>query len=102
MANEEELGEVRFKRGIFQGDLLSPLLFIVTMIPLTLALRRMTCGYAIGRDREKNNHLFSMDDLKLLIYGKNENEIDFLVQSVVQTVRIFAWSSGLRSVRCLQ
>ena len=59
VANREELGEVTFKRGIFQGDSLSRLVFIVTMIPLTLVLRRMTCGYAIGRDREKNNHLNS-------------------------------------------
>ena len=34
-ANDEVLGEVDIKRGIFQGDSLSPLLFVVIMIPLS-------------------------------------------------------------------
>ena len=35
-ANGETLGEIETRRGIFQGDSLSPLLFVVAMIPLTL------------------------------------------------------------------
>ena len=39
------LGTINVKRGIFQGDSLSPLLFVVTMIPLSLVLREINAGY---------------------------------------------------------
>ena len=39
-ANGEDLGEVNVKRGIFQGDSLSPLMFMLSMVPLSLILRR--------------------------------------------------------------
>ena len=35
-----EFGEIEIKRGIFQGDSLSPLLFVLAMIPLSLILRK--------------------------------------------------------------
>ena len=60
------------KRGIFQGDSLSPLLFIVTMIPLILLLRREAMGYKFGQEGRKMNHLLFMDDLKL--YGRDKDE----------------------------
>ena len=38
--NDEHLGEADVKRGIFLGDSLSLLSFILSMIPLALILRR--------------------------------------------------------------
>ena len=35
-----ELDEVENKRGIFQGDSLSPLVFLLALIPLSLILER--------------------------------------------------------------
>ena len=32
------IGEVNINRGIFQGDSLSPLLFVISLIPLILGL----------------------------------------------------------------
>ena len=81
---DEILGEVNIKRGIFQGDSLSPLLFVISLIPLTHVLRASKPGYEVSNNKEKINHLLYMDDLKL--YGKNEKEIN----SLVQTVRIFS------------
>lgn len=80
----EHLGKVNIRRGIFQGDSLSPLLFIIAMIPLSKILRKNAAGYKLDNQHEKINHLLFMDDLKL--YGKNEKEIN----SLIQTVRIFS------------
>ena len=35
-----ELVEVEFKRGIFQGDSLSPLVFVLALIPLSLIFQK--------------------------------------------------------------
>ena len=56
-------GVTVIKRGIFQGDSLSPLLFCMTLIPLSNALRKKGKGYII-HERELS-HLLYKDDLKL-------------------------------------
>ena len=66
-ANGKELS-AKINRGIFQGDSLSPLQFIVAMLPLLLfILKRETTdiGYKFGSLGHVINHLFFMDDLKL-------------------------------------
>ena len=76
----ENLGKVNIRRGIFQGDSLSPLLFVICMIPLTKVPRKIRAGYVIKEGNLKVNLLLFMDDLKL--FGKNEREIDSLVKTV--------------------
>ena len=44
-ASGKTLGEVDVRRGIFQGDSLSPLLFVFCMVPLIWLLRRARGGY---------------------------------------------------------
>ena len=39
------LGEVEIKRDIFQGDSLSPLVFVLALIPLSLILRKTKVAY---------------------------------------------------------
>ena len=78
--NGKGLCNVEIKRGIFQGDSLSPLLFVMAMIPLTHLLRREVFGYRFKENSSLVNHLFFMDDLKL--YGRNEKELNELMNVV--------------------
>ena len=89
MCKDEILGEVRIKRGIFQGDALSPLLFVISMIPLTSILRKAAPGYEFASSKVKINHLLYMDDLKL--YGKTQKDLE----SLIQTVRIYSSDIGM-------
>ena len=77
VSNGDELVEVAIKWGFFHGDLLSPLLFIIEMIPLTMLLKREDLRYKWGPDGTLINHLLFMDDSKL--YGKSVRELDGLV-----------------------
>ena len=88
-SNGEELGDVDIKRGIFQGDSLSPLLFVLSMIPLSLLLRKVNVCYEWGKKEYKLNHLLFMDDLKL--FSKNEEQIE----SLIQTTHIFSTDIGM-------
>ena len=40
----EEIAEVDIKRGIFQGDSLSPLLFVTALFPLSILMREAVQG----------------------------------------------------------
>ena len=75
----ESVGEVNIRRGIFQGDSLSPLLFVLCVAPLSLILRKVKAGYEFQGHKEKINHLLYTDDLKF--YGKSEAQIDSLVKT---------------------
>ena len=81
--NSMSLGFADINRGIFQGDSLSPLLFAVILIPLTMLLRSTKMGYKLFSGTAVS-HLLYMDDLKL--YGKNHKEIE----SLLHTVEIFS------------
>ena len=74
------LAEVNIRRGIFQGDSLSPLLFIVAMIPMIRVLERMEVRYQLKKGGSRINHLMFMDDIKL--FGRGTKKIDTLVQTV--------------------
>ena len=81
-ADGKLLGLVPIRRGIFQGDSFSPLLFVIALSPLTHILREAAMGYHLEKNGAKVNHLFFMDDLKL--YGKNDKEIDSLIKTLWQ------------------
>ena len=88
MAGGQSLDIVNLRRGIFQGDSLSLLLF-VSRIPLSLVLRKIKDGYDLRNRKGLIDHLLFMDDLKL--YGKNEKQVDTLVN----TVRNFSKDIGM-------
>ena len=82
----KDLGKVAIRRRISQKDSLSPLFFVISMLPLSCIclLRDFGAGYQLGKEEGDVNHLMLMEDLKL--YGRNEKEINPLVQ----TSRVFS------------
>ena len=89
ISGEENLGEVNIRRGIFQGDSLSSLLFVVFLLPLTPILRDAAPGYHFASNRQKVSHLLLMDDLKL--YASNEKSLE----SLIQTLCVFGNDIGM-------
>ena len=65
-------GEIEIKRGIFQGDSPSPLLFVASMTPLRLLLGKTKYRYYLKG--KQVNHLLYMNDLKL--YAKSKTGLE--------------------------
>ena len=80
ICSNTELRAMKINRGIFQGDSLSPLLFVVSLRSLTLILRKMKQGYSFGKGKSNLNHILFMDDL--MLYCGNKPDIDSLIQTV--------------------
>ena len=74
---------IEIRRGIFQGDSLSPLLFCIALIPLTNEPNRADRGYQVHGTERKISNLLYMDDLKPL--GRNENDLKNEMK-IVQTL----------------
>ena len=89
----KELAEVHIRRGI-QGDSLSPLLFVICLIPMPLVLRKVKAGYSFGNDKPKVNQLLFMDDMKL--FGRSSVEIDKLVSTVYLVSAYMQMEFGIR------
>ena len=93
MSSGNQLRTVDINCGIFQGDSLSPLLFILVMMSLTLILNYMRPGYYFGKGKPAINNLLFMDDRKL--YGKDTKELKTLTnifKTAVKTHSFFYFS----------
>ena len=82
-AGEKSFVEGKIQRRIFQGDSLSPLLFITAMMPLNYIVRKCTAGYKLIKSQEKINHLIYIDDIKP--FAKNEKELKTLIHVNFET-----------------
>lgn len=65
------------KRGVLQGDSLSPLLFCLAELPISHALNQMQ---KCDLNTFKINHLYYMDDLK--VYATSEEKLNKLLEKV--------------------
>ena len=71
---------IKISKGIYQGDSLSVMLFVISLNPLShlLCMRK---GYAYGKNRQyQYTHNFFVDDLKL--FATNMNSIKCLLDIV--------------------
>ena len=74
---------IHSRRGIFEGNSHSPLVFCIALTVLTNELNRADCGYQVHGTERKISHLLYVDDLKLL--GTNENDLKNEMK-IVQTI----------------
>ena len=70
-AGGKSLAEAKIQRGIFQGDALSPLLFIIAMMPHNQLFRKCIAEYKLSKSQENIYHLMYIDDTKLQKMKKN-------------------------------
>lgn len=93
--NAGQTDVIKIQRGVFQGDSLSPLLFCMTLLALSVALRRGV-GYMGGPPNNRGHkitHLFNVDDLKL--YAANEKDLRNMMQIVSEFSNDVGMSLGI-------
>ena len=76
-------GTIKIKRGIFQGDSLSPLWFCLALNPLSQFLNNTPYGFNIKHQKNtlyKLSHLMYVDDIKL--YAATQEELQKLLTLV--------------------
>ena len=91
---ERKIVRVNLKRGLFQGDSLSPLLFCLSILPLSCVLRENGegfNGYSLGRPI---SHLLFMDDLK--VYARDRASLARTVELVDSISEAMGMTMGLR------
>ncbi|CAK1583883.1 unnamed protein product [Parnassius mnemosyne] len=62
---------IRIRRGIFQGDCLSPIWFCLSLNPLSTLLEDSGRGFQLRKEGTKVTHLFYMDDLQLFASSRS-------------------------------
>ena len=87
-SNNQNFGNVEIKRGVFQGDSLSLVLFIVGLISLTPILKKCKGTYELSNSKVRTNHLMHIEDLKL--YGKTDKLLEY-------SALTYPWNLELKS-----
>ena len=82
MNNPESVRENEIYKILFQGDVPSPSLFVVVMMPLYHVLEAEKADTNSTNHQKKNIQLIYMDDIK--IFAKYENELETLIQKIIQ------------------
>ena len=89
-SRKNNVEKAKIQRAIFQGDALSPLLFIIAMMPFNHIVRKCIDGWKLRGSQEKINHLIYIDDVKL--FAKNEKELE----TWIHADRIYSQDIGMK------
>jgi hypothetical protein len=93
----KKLCNIPIRRGIFQGDSLSPLLFIMTLFPLSHVLLDKLPGYRLCNSEHRINHLVYVDDIKL--FAKSQDQLKQLIAIVRQYSEGIGMKFGLEKCK---
>ncbi|GKF47897.1 putative RNA-directed DNA polymerase, eukaryota, reverse transcriptase zinc-binding domain protein [Tanacetum coccineum] len=96
LVNGSPTSEFSIKRGLRQGDLLSPFLFIIVMEGLHITMKNAVCsglirGAEIGTLGHKISHLFFADDVVIISYWNNQD-----MGNIIRVLQVFFLASGLK------
>ncbi|CAB3232935.1 unnamed protein product [Arctia plantaginis] len=93
--------QISIKKGIYQGDSLSPLWFCLALNPLSHLLQRCQAGYRLRNSTEETiiSHLIYMDDIKL--YAKSDKEMTKLLQNTTKFSKDINMEFGLDKCKTL-
>ena len=80
---KKRIAEEKIQRGILQGDALSPLPFVIVMMPLNIILRKDSGRHKFYCIEIKDQPAMYLDDIKLIARNEKEQE------NQTQAVRIY-------------
>ncbi|GKA48294.1 RNA-directed DNA polymerase, eukaryota, reverse transcriptase zinc-binding domain protein [Tanacetum coccineum] len=96
LVNGSQTSEFSIKRGLRQGNPLSPFLFIIVMEGLHIALKNAVSsgliqGASIGESCYKISHLFYVDDVVIISDWNRQDMIN-----IIHVLHVFYLASGLK------
>ena len=94
LARGFERVEITYKRGIFQGDSLSPLLFTLALYTLSHSLNKRAKTAINGTRITLPNHQLYADDLKL--YATNAERLDTLLETTKSAIEALGMSMSMQ------
>ncbi|CAK1582520.1 unnamed protein product [Parnassius mnemosyne] len=94
--------QIFIRKGIYQGDSLSPLWFCLALNPLSHLLHQCEAGYRLKHNTTEDitiSHLIYMDDIKL--YSKTEKEMKKLIDTITEFSKDINMQFGLDKCKTL-
>ncbi|XP_063899231.1 uncharacterized protein LOC135119187 [Helicoverpa armigera] len=94
--------QICIRKGIYQGDSLSPLWFCLALNPLSNLLHKCRAGYTLKHSTTEEttiSHLIYMDDIKL--YSKTDKEMKHLIDTTTEFSKDINMEFGLDKCKTL-